>query len=186
MLLQRFEVVLVFIPCFEPKCEVSSNLSSCVLYFQELWTRKSFGIPVVCVSHYGHPTPCIFTIQFITLVNTQNVSVTKIVDASSIQYAETKYGLRFSSWLYLSWYMKCGLMRKIVTWEGIHVSALRSQTVSNDVCWEFTLFLYSSATSARNYKEKRGLLIILTFHLLFDRYPTLKTSLFQYHCNSIF
>ena len=27
--------------------------------------------------------------------------------------------------------MKCGLMRKIVTWEGIHVSALRSQTVSN-------------------------------------------------------
>jgi len=23
--------------------------------------------------------------------------------------------------------MKCGLMRKIVTWEGIHVSALRSQ-----------------------------------------------------------
>ena len=30
----------------------------------------------------------------ITLVNTQNVSVTKIVDFSSIQYAESKYGLR--------------------------------------------------------------------------------------------
>jgi hypothetical protein len=30
----------------------------------------------------------------ITLVNTQNVSVTKIVDSSSIQRAETKYGLR--------------------------------------------------------------------------------------------
>ena len=27
-------------------------------------------------------------------VNTQNVSVTKIVDSSSIQRAETKYGLR--------------------------------------------------------------------------------------------
>ena len=30
----------------------------------------------------------------ITLVNTQNVFVTKIVDSSSIQRAETKYGLR--------------------------------------------------------------------------------------------
>jgi hypothetical protein len=30
----------------------------------------------------------------ITLVNTQNVSVTKIVDTSSIQCAESKYGLR--------------------------------------------------------------------------------------------
>ena len=30
----------------------------------------------------------------ITLVNTQNVSATKIVDSSSIQLAETKYGLR--------------------------------------------------------------------------------------------
>jgi hypothetical protein len=30
----------------------------------------------------------------ITLVHTQNVSVTKIVDSSSIQRAETKYGLR--------------------------------------------------------------------------------------------
>ena len=29
-----------------------------------------------------------------TLVNTQNVSVTKIVDSSSIQRAETKFGLR--------------------------------------------------------------------------------------------
>ena len=30
----------------------------------------------------------------ITLVNTQNVSVIKIVDSSSVQRAETKYGLR--------------------------------------------------------------------------------------------
>jgi len=30
----------------------------------------------------------------ITLVNTQNVSVNKIFDSSSIQFAETKYGLR--------------------------------------------------------------------------------------------
>jgi len=33
-------------------------------------------------------------ITLITLVNTQNVSVTKAVDSSSIQYAEFKYGLR--------------------------------------------------------------------------------------------
>ena len=30
----------------------------------------------------------------ITLVNTQNASVTKIIDSSSVQRAETKYGLR--------------------------------------------------------------------------------------------
>jgi hypothetical protein len=30
----------------------------------------------------------------ITLVNTQNVSATKIVDFTSIQHPETKYGLR--------------------------------------------------------------------------------------------
>jgi len=30
----------------------------------------------------------------ITLIKTQNESVTKIVDSSSIQYAENKYGLR--------------------------------------------------------------------------------------------
>jgi len=35
--------------------------------------------------------------------------------------------------------MKCGLMRKIVTCECIHVSAPRSQTVSNGVCWMVTL-----------------------------------------------
>jgi len=32
--------------------------------------------------------------HIITLVNTQNVSVTKVADSSSIQCAETKYGLR--------------------------------------------------------------------------------------------
>jgi len=47
--------------------------------------------------------------------------------------------LEFSTWLYLSGYMKCGLMCKIVAWEGIHVSELRSQMVSNDVCWVVTL-----------------------------------------------
>ena len=31
----------------------------------------------------------------IALVNTKNVSVTKIVDSSSTERAETKYGLRF-------------------------------------------------------------------------------------------
>jgi hypothetical protein len=34
------------------------------------------------------------TCILITLVNTQNVSAAKLVDSSSIQYAETKYGLR--------------------------------------------------------------------------------------------
>ena len=32
----------------------------------------------------------------ITLVNTKNVSVTKIVDSSSVQCAESKYGLRIN------------------------------------------------------------------------------------------
>jgi len=36
----------------------------------------------------------IIIIIIITLVNTQSVFVTKIVDSSSIQRAETKYGLR--------------------------------------------------------------------------------------------
>ena len=35
-----------------------------------------------------------FPVVTITLVNTQNVSVTKTVDSSSIQCAESKYGLR--------------------------------------------------------------------------------------------
>jgi len=30
-------------------------------------------------------------------------------------------------------------MHKIFIWKGIHVSALRSQTVNNDVCWMVTL-----------------------------------------------
>ena len=32
--------------------------------------------------------------KHIPLVNTQNVSVTKVVDSSLVQCAETKYGLR--------------------------------------------------------------------------------------------
>ena len=39
-------------------------------------------------------TPYFTQVCIITLVNTQNVSVTKIVDSASIQRAETKYGLR--------------------------------------------------------------------------------------------
>jgi predicted transcriptional regulator len=35
-----------------------------------------------------------FKLILTTLVNTQNVSITKIVDSSSIQCAESKYGLR--------------------------------------------------------------------------------------------
>ena len=36
----------------------------------------------------------IYVVVLITLVNTQNVSVTKIVDSPSIQCAESKYGRR--------------------------------------------------------------------------------------------
>ena len=48
-------------------------------------------------------------------------------------------------------------MRKtgVVTWKEIHVSALSSQAVSNDVIVDWLIFLYSSATSTRNYKEKK-------------------------------
>ena len=73
-----------------------------------------------------------FRYCLITPVNTQNVSVKKIVDSSSIQRAETKYGLRIQFLALVFMIHEVWLMRKIVTWEGIHVSALRSQTVSND------------------------------------------------------
>jgi hypothetical protein len=65
---------------------------------------------------------------------TQNVSITKIVDSSSIQSAESKYGLRIQFLALVVMIHEVGLMRKIVTWETIHVPALRSQMVSNDVC----------------------------------------------------
>jgi len=37
---------------------------------------------------------CVVILPLNTLVNTQNVSVNKIVDSSSIQHAKTKHGLR--------------------------------------------------------------------------------------------
>jgi len=46
---------------------------------------NSISTPATSRHYVRHP---------ITLVNTQNVSVTKIVDSFSIQRAETKYGLR--------------------------------------------------------------------------------------------
>jgi len=70
----------------------------------------------------------------ITLVNTQNVPVNKIVDSSSVQCAESKYGLRIQFLALVVMIYEVWLNAKIVTWEGIHVSALRSQMVSNDVC----------------------------------------------------
>ena len=42
----------------------------------------------ICILYHLH------TVIPITLVNTQNVSVTKTVDSSSIQHAETKYGIK--------------------------------------------------------------------------------------------
>jgi len=48
----------------------------------------------VCMYIYIYIYICIYIyIPSITLVNTHNVFVTKIVDSSSIQCAETKYGL---------------------------------------------------------------------------------------------
>jgi hypothetical protein len=53
--------------------------------------------------------------------------------------------------------MKCGLMRKLVSWEGIHAKALRSQTVSNDVCKKklhlLTCERRSSYQMRRNWKK---------------------------------
>jgi hypothetical protein len=69
--------------------------------------------------------------MWITVVNTENVSLTKIVDSSSIQRAETKYGLRIHFLALVV--IKYGVMRKIVTWEGIHVSALRSQIMDQSI-----------------------------------------------------
>jgi len=48
-------------------------------------------INIFCPEACGDLLDCI---HLITLVNTQNVSVTKIVYSSSIRRAETKYGLR--------------------------------------------------------------------------------------------
>jgi hypothetical protein len=49
-----------------------------------------------------------------TLVNTQKVSTAKIVDSSSIQCAESKYGIRIQFFTLVVIILKCGLMRKIV------------------------------------------------------------------------
>ena len=75
--------------------------------------------------HVGGPS------GLITLVNTQNASITKIDYSCSIQRAETKYGLRIHFLALVV--IKDGVMRKIVTWEGIHVSALRSQIMDQSI-----------------------------------------------------
>lgn len=41
----------LFTPGVEQKRGLSSRLSNCILYVQELSTRKHLGIPVVCVFH---------------------------------------------------------------------------------------------------------------------------------------
>ena len=47
----------------------------------------------VCVCARARARACL-RVRPITLVNTQNVSAARIIDSSSIQHAETKYGLR--------------------------------------------------------------------------------------------
>ena len=69
------------------------------------WLKVTYIIPYTKIQfvHVSHREPkCDFIRDTswlmlygeITLVNTQNVSATKIVDSSSIQRAETKYGFR--------------------------------------------------------------------------------------------
>ena len=83
-------------------------------------------------------------------------------------------------------------MRKIVTWEGVHVSAPRSQMVSNDVCWVVTLFCIVPPLRHWITKKKkrtvhypnissaiRRLPHTEDLPVPFDRYPTLKTFLFH-------
>ena len=59
-----------------------------------------FSLDLYCISldtFVSYLCACPVTIintVLITLVNTQNVSATKIVDSSSIQHAKTKYDLR--------------------------------------------------------------------------------------------
>jgi len=50
----------------------------------------TFMLPCIIIDFFLNNQPD----KLITLVNTQNVSVTKIVDSFSIQCAESKYGLR--------------------------------------------------------------------------------------------
>ena len=76
----------------------------------------------------------------ITLVNTQTVSVANIVDPSSIQRAETKYCLRIKFLALVVMIHEVRLNAWNRYWEGIQVSALRSQIMSNDFCvsWNAT------------------------------------------------
>jgi len=46
------------------------------------------------IQHLNHCATAVPYIRLILLVNTQNISANKIVDSSTIQRAETKYGLR--------------------------------------------------------------------------------------------
>ena len=59
-------------------------LIACLFFIPEVQTYSMLQKKML----YAHIS------TLITLVNTQNVSVNKIVDSSSIQRAETKYGLR--------------------------------------------------------------------------------------------
>jgi len=53
--------------------------------------------------------------------------------------------------------MKCGLMRKIVTWEWIQVSALGSQTVSNERNVRISVYLKRHEDLVQFFKMERGL-----------------------------
>jgi len=57
--------------------------------------------------------------------------------------------------------MNCGLMRKIVTWEGIHVSALRSQTVSNEKNVRISVYRKRQEDLLQFFKMERALLLAL-------------------------
>ena len=61
--------------------------------FAALFHSDGLG-QILPAAHSSGFHPSVGRPTLITLVNTQNVSVTNIVDSSSIQCAETKYGLR--------------------------------------------------------------------------------------------
>ena len=83
---------------FDPRSGISglpSWRASACPYLHEWWTQPAHvRCPVIDLAEIRWSSKISSRIWSITLVNTQNVSVTNIADSSSTQRAETKYGLR--------------------------------------------------------------------------------------------
>jgi hypothetical protein len=72
--------------------------------------------------------------------------------------------LEFNSCLWFSWYMKCGIMRKIVTWEGIHVSARapRRRVMKENV--RISVYHKRHEDLVQFFKTERGLIVCTDIH----------------------